>query len=461
MSDALRLAPKIMTMKFPDPAAAERLDRLVKTALKAGANAADAIEFKNVSAGVSFRLGKLEDVDRAESSDLGLRVFVGHKVAFVSSTDFSRSALEALPERAIAMARLAPDDKFAGLAPANRLAKDIPTLDIEDSDEPATERLVERARSAEGAALAIPGVTNSEGGGASFGRTMVTLATSEGFLGGYTGTSHSVSVSVIAGEGTAMEADNDYASARHGGDLESSEAVGKRAGERAVKRLGPRKVKTQAVPVFYDPRVASSLLGHFIGAISGSAIARGVSFLKDRMNEDVFSSGVTIVDDPHRKRGRRSKPFDGEGVANARHVLIDKGRLTTWLLDSASARQLNLATTGHAARGTGGPPHPAPTNLYMEPGGATPDALMKHVREGFYVTDLIGMGVNGVTGDYSRGAAGFWIENGALSYPVSEVTIAGNLKDMYRNLTPANDLVCRYGFDAPTIRVDGMTIAGA
>ncbi len=448
-------------MKLPDSVAAERLDRLVKAALKAGADAADAVAFNNVSAGVSFRLGKLEDVDRAESSDLGLRVFVGQKVAFVSSTDFSQAVLDALPGRAVAMARLAPDDKFAGLAPAERLAKDIPVLDIADASEPSTEQLVERARAVEGAALAVRGVTNSEGGGASYGRNLVTLATSEGFLGGYVATSHSISVSVIAGEGVGMQADNDYASTRHGADLEDPEAVGKRAGERAVKRLNPRKMKTQAVPVFFDPRVGPSLLGHFAGAISGAAIARGVSFLKDRMNENVFAPGVIIVDDPHLKRGRRSKPFDGEGVANARHVLIDKGRLTTWLLDSASARQLGLATTGHAARGTGGPPSPAPTNLYMKAGRQTPEALMKDMREGFYVTELIGMGVNGVTGDYSRGASGFWIENGALGFPVSEVTIAGNLKDMFRNLVPANDLVFRYGFNAPTIRVDGMTIAGA
>ncbi len=448
-------------MKLPDSVAAERLDRLVKAALKAGADAADAVAFNNVSAGVSFRLGKLEDVDRAESSDLGLRVFVGQKVAFVSSTDFSQAVLDALPGRAVAMARLAPEDKFAGLAPADRLAKDIPALDIADTSEPSTEQLVERARAVEGAALAVRGVTNSEGGGASYGRNLVTLATSEGFLGGYVATSHSISVSVIAGEGVGMQADNDYASTRHGADLEDPEAVGKRAGERAVKRLNPRKMKTQAVPVFFDPRVGPSLLGHFAGAISGAAIARGVSFLKDRMNENVFAPGVIIVDDPHLKRGRRSKPFDGEGVANARHVLIDKGRLTTWLLDSASARQLGLATTGHAARGTGGPPAPAPTNLYMKVGRQTPEALMKDGREGFYVTELIGMGVNGVTGDYSRGASGFWIENGAVAFPVSEVTIAGNLKDMFRNLVPANDLVFRYGFNAPTIRVDGMTIAGA
>jgi PmbA protein len=445
---------------LPDLAAAARLDRLVKAALKAGADGADAVEFKNISVAVSYRLGKLEDVGRAESCDLGLRVFIGRKVAFVSSTDFSDAALSALPERAVAMAKLAPEDKFAGLAPKDRLAKSFPDVEIDDPQEPSTVLLVERARAAEAAALEVPGVTNSEGGSADYGRTMVTLATSEGFLGGYVGTSRSVAVSVIAGEGTQMERDYDYAHTRFSSDLESAEAVGKRAGERAVKRLHPRKVKTQSVPVFFDPRVAPSLIGHFASAISGTAIARGVSFLKDRMGEQVFGEGITIIDDPHRKRGPRSKPFDGEGVANRMTVLIDKGRLTTWLLYSASARQLGLQTTGHAARGTGGPPSPSATNLHMAAGALSRQALMTDVREGFYVTDLIGMGVNGVTGDYSRGAAGFWIENGELAYPVSEVTIAGNLKDMYRHLTPADDLVFRYGTDSPTLRVEGLTIAG-
>jgi PmbA protein len=448
-------------MNLPDPAAAERLDRLVKAALAAGADAADALEFKNISLGVSFRLGKLEDVQRSESEDLGLRVFVGQKIAFVSSTDFSREALDALPGRAIAMARLAPEDKFAGLAPKEKLAKISPELEIDDPQEPSTVLLVERAREAEGSAMEVPGVTNSEGGGADYGRTMVTLATSEGFIGGYSATSRSVSASVIAGEGTEMERDYDYSQSRFATDLESAVDVGRRAGERAVKRLRPRKVKTQSVPVFFDPRVASGLLGHFAGAISGAAIARGVSFLKDRLGEQVFSKSVTIIDDPHRRRGLRSKPFDGEGVANRRTVLIDQGRLTTWLLDSASARQLGLETTGHASRGTGGPPSPSITNLYMAAGERTPADLMADVREGIYVTELIGFGVNGVTGDYSRGAAGFWIENGQITYPVSEITIAGNLKTMYRELTPANDLVFRYGTDAPTVRIDGMTVAGA
>ena len=321
--------------------------------------------------------------------------------------------------------------------------------------------LIERARCAEAAALEIPGITNSEGGSADYARTLVTLATSEGFVGGYAGTSRSISVSVIAGEGTAMERDYDFSSARHHSDLEAPETVGKSAGERAVKRLNPHKVKTQSVPVVYDPRVSSSLVGHFAGAISGSAIARGVSFLKDRLGDAIFAPNVTIVDDPHRLRGLRSKPFDGEGVANKRFILIDKGVLTTWLLDSASARQLGLTTTGHAARGTGGPPGPAPTNLYMEAGLKRPDELIADIGAGIYVTELIGMGVNGVTGDYSRGAVGFWIENGKLSYPVSEVIIAGNLKDMYRNLTPASDLVFRYATNAPTLRVEGMTVAGA
>ena len=437
------------------------LEQLLARAKHAGADAADALLVDGVSASVSYRLGKLEDVERAESSDLGLRVFVGQRIAFVSSTDFSPGALAALPERAVAMAKLAPEDAFACLADKDRLARQWPDLDIEDPSEPSADLLIERARSLEGAAMAVKGVTNSEGGSASFGRSSVALATSEGFFGQYAGTTHSVGVAVVAGEGTAMERDYASASARHGGDLEGAEIVGKRAGERTVARLHPRKAKSQAVPVVYDPRVSRGLVGHFAGAISGASIARGVSFLKDRLGQKVFSDAITIVDDPHRKRGQRSKPFDGEGVANQRRALIEKGMLTTWLLDCSSAKQLGLATTGHAARGTGGPPMPSSTNLYMEAGTLSPDALMADIKEGFYVTELIGMGVNGVTGDYSRGAAGFWIENGKIAFPVSEVTIAGNLKEMFLHVTAANDLVFRYGTDAPTVRVDGMMVAGA
>jgi PmbA protein len=309
--------------------------------------------------------------------------------------------------------------------------------------------------------MAVKGVTNSEGGGASFSRHAVALATSGGFYGRYAGTSHSIGVAVLAGEGTGMERDYDHAAARHAGDLKDAAAIGRSAGEKAVRRLGPRKVKSQSVPVVFHPDEAAGLIGHFAGAISGIAIARGVSFLKDRMGQAIFAPGVSIIDDPHRLRGLRSKPFDGEGVAGRRRAVIEKGVLTSWLLDCASARQLGLETTGHAARGTGGPPAPSPTNLYLEAGALSPQALMADIKQGFYVTELMGMGVNSVTGDYSRGAAGFWIEDGRIAFPVSEVTIAGNLKDMFASLIPASDLEFRHGTNAPTVRIEGMTLAGA
>src|SRR5476651_2372063 len=437
------------------------LASLLDAARRAGADAADALFVEGVSSSVSYRLGKLEDVERAENYDVGLRVFVGQQVAFISSTDLSPDALAGLPGRAVTMARLAPEDKFAGLAPTDRLAKSFPQLDLEDASEPSADLLIERARDVEGAAMAVAGVTNSEGGGASFSRSAVALATSTGFYGRYAATSHGIGVAVLAGEGTGMERDYDHASARHAGDLREAEDIGRTAGEKTVKRLNPRSMKSQSVPVVFHPDEASGLLGHFAGAISGAAIARGVSFLKDRLGADVFAPGINIIDDPHRVRGLRSKPFDGEGVANARRALIENGRLTTWLLDCASARQLGLQTTGHAARGTGGPPAPSSTNLYLEAGKSSVKDLIADIKQGFYVTELMGMGVNGVTGDYSRGAAGFWIENGQLAFPVSEVTIAGNLKDMFAHLIPANDLEFRHGVNAPTVRVEGMTLAGA
>jgi PmbA protein len=437
------------------------LTHLLDAARKAGADAADALYVEGVSASVSYRLGKLEDVERAESYDLGLRVFVGQKVAFVSSSDFSTDALDGLPSRAVTMARLAPEDRFAGLAPKNRLATTIPQLDLEDASEPSAENLIERARGVEGAALAVKGVTNSEGGGASFSRSAVALATSTGFYGRYAATSHGIGVAVLAGEGTGMERDYDQASARHASDLRAAEDIGRTAGEKAVRRLNPRSMPSQAVPVVFHPDEAASLLGHFAGAISGAAIARGVSFLKDRLDQAIFAPGINIIDNPHRVRGLRSKPFDGEGVANARRALIEDGRLTTWLLDCASARQLGLQTTGHAARGTGGPPSPSSTNFYLEAGRPSVKELIADIKQGFYVTELMGMGVNGVTGDYSRGAAGFWIENGEIAFPVSEVTIAGNLKDMFARLVPASDLEFRHGTNAPTVRIEGMTLAGS
>jgi PmbA protein len=437
------------------------LTDLIGKARAIGADAADALMFDARSLSLSRRLGKPEDLERSESHDLGLRVFIGKRQAFVSSTDTSKAALEQLVDRAVAMAKAAAEDKYCGLADSNLLAKQWPSLDIDDGSAPTAEELLDRAARAEDAAMAVKGVTNSEGGGAGWSWGQVALVTSGGFAGSYSGSRHDVSVSVVAGEGTGMERDYDYSSSRHVGDLEAADLVGRRAGERAVRRLGPRKASTAKVPVVYDPRVATSMLGHLAGAISGPSVARGTSFLRDKLGEMVFASGIEVIDDPHRKRGLSSKPFDGEGVANQRRAIVADGRLTTWLMDSASARQLGLATTGHAARGTGGPPGPAPTNFYLAAGKLDPKALMADIKQGLYVTELIGFGVNGVTGDYSRGAAGFWIENGALAYPVSEITIAGNLKDMFQALTPASDLEFRRGTDAPTIRIDGMTVAGA
>jgi PmbA protein len=437
------------------------LGDVVARATKTGADGADAVLFESASLSHAQRLGKVEKLERSESYDLGLRVLIGKRQAIVSSNDRSPAALSELIERAIAMAKTVPEDPYCGLAAADELARDWPSLDLEDPTEPAPEILIARAGAAEDAARAVPGVTNSEGAEASWSRSKVALVASNGFAGSYSGTHSSISAAVLAGACTGMERDYDYSTAVWAEDLLDAAAIGKTAGERAVKRLNPRKVPTQKVPVVFDPRVAGGMLRHLVGPLRAPALARGTSFLKDKLGQRIFPAGLAIIDDPHRRRGLRAKPFDGEGVRNQRRALIEDGVLQTWLLDLRSARQLGLRTTGHASRGTSGPPGPAPTNLYMEPGKVTPDALIADIKQGFYVGELMGMGVNGVTGDYSRGAAGFWIDDGKLAYPVSEVTIAGNLKDMFLHLTPANDLVFKTGSDAPTLRIEGMTVAGA
>jgi PmbA protein len=441
--------------------ARERAADLVALARKAGADAADAIYVADAATGVQVRLGALEDVQRSEGEEIGLRVFVGKQSASASSSDLSADALAKLAERAVAMAGQAPEDEFAGLAPEELLMRSAPAdFDIDDGGDVSPQALRDRAMAAEDAARAVAGVTNSEGGSASAGRALVALATSGGFSGSYAGSSHGVSASVLAGEGSAMQRDYAYHSARHLSDLDDAGVIGTKAGERAVARLNPVRLKSGPTTVMFDPRVAGSMVGHLVGAITGAAIARRTSFLLDALETEIFAPGITIIDDPHRIRGLRSKPFDGEGLPTSRRALIDKGVLTTWLLDSASARQLGLAPTGHASRGVGGPPGAGTTNLHMEAGTHTPAELMADIVEGIYVTDLIGQGVNGLTGDYSRGASGFVIRNGVLAEPVAEVTIAGNLKDMFRHVTPANDLAFRYGTNAPTLRVEGMTLAG-
>src|SRR3954469_24895995 len=437
------------------------LHDLVGRARKAGADAADAVLFEGTSLSHARRLGKTERLERAEGQDLGLRVFVGRQQAIVSSSDRSPKMLAELVERTLAMARAVPEDPFCGLAEPAQIAQDWPQLDTLDPDEPSAETLIERARAAEETALAVEGVTNSEGSEAGWGRSRIALVASNGFAGGYAGSSHGVSVAVIGGSSAKMERDYDFASAVHAADLRDPAEIGRNAGERTVKRLGARKMPTTRVPVVFDPRVARSLISHLLGAISGPSIARGTSFLKDRLGQRIFPEAITITEDPHRMRGHRSKPFDAEGLPNRRRALIDSGVLTTWLLDLRSARQLEMHSTGHAARGTASPPSPAATNVWIEPGAATPAELMADIANGFYVTELMGMGVTGITGDYSRGAAGFWIENGQIAFPVSEMTVAGNLKDMFARLVAANDLEFRTGADAPTLRIDDLTVAGA
>jgi PmbA protein len=436
------------------------LDDLLRRARKAGAASADAIFVQGASVSIAERLGKPEKLERSEGRDLGLRVFIGKRQAIVSSSDSSAKALGELAERAVAMARAVPEDPFCGIAEPAELTTSVPDLDLCDPEEPSTETLMARLREAEDAARAVPGVTNSEGAEASWGRSYSALAATNGFAQGYASSGSSVSVSVLAGTGTAMEHDYDFSSAVYGSELESPSAIGKRAGERAVRRLNPRKVETVKVPIIYDPRVSNSIVGHLAGAINGAGIARGVSFLKDKMGEQVMPAGVDVIDDPHRRRGHRSWPYDGEGLATRRLALVEDGVLKTWVLDLRSARQLKLTSTGRAARGTSSPPSPSTTNLYLAAGKETPKGLMADIASGFYCTDLIGFGVNNVTGDYSRGASGFWIDKGEIAYPVSEITIAGNLTEMFKNLRAANDLTFRYGTNAPTLRIDGMTVAG-
>jgi PmbA protein len=435
---------------------------LVEAAKRAGADAADALYVGDGSTSVQVRLGELEDVERSEGEEIGLRFFIGRRSASVSSSDLSQQALSALVERAAAMAREAPEDPYSGLAPEDRLMRgEGADVEGDDGRDPPPTELKSRALLAEEAARAVPGVTNSEGAGVSAGRSVIALATSHGFCRGYTTSGYSCSASVIAGSGGDMQRDYESHSVRHLDDLDDPEALGRLAAERAVARLNPGKLSSGAMPVVFDPRVGSSLVGHLLGAITGSAIARKTSFLLGREEEDVFPHAITIRDDPHKPRGLRSKPFDGEGIPTSPRDLVAGGRLGGWLLDSASARQLGLEPTGHASRGIGGSPGASATNVDLLPGSLSAGELIGSISRGVYVMELIGQGVNPVTGDYSRGASGFIIENGEIAGPVAEITIAGNLVDMFRGMTAASDLASRRAINVPTLRIEGMTVAGA
>jgi PmbA protein len=433
---------------------ANLLADLMKWAKTAGADAADAVYDVSESIEVAQRMGKREKLESSESGGLRLRAFVGRRQAFVSTTDFSPAALRALAERVVDMARTVPEDPTCGIAPKELLATKWPDLDLDDKHRPSAKKLLELAATAEDAALAVKGVTNSERAEAGWGRSTTLLVTSNGFSGTFKRSGYSVSCSVVAGEGTGMEVDYEWTATVHFEDLMPAAKVGRNAGKYAVARLNPRKAANARLPVVYDRRVSGGLIGHLAGAINGRAVARGTSFLKDRMGQPVFAKGIRIIDNPHRKRGLGSRPFDGEGLPTRRYTVIDDGVLTTWLLDLASARQLNLKPTGH---GPGG----GTSNFYLAKGKLSPAELMADIKSGLYITSLIGFSVNPVTGDYSRGASGFWIENGKKVWPVSGITVAGNLKDMFLNLTPANDLEGRRTTEAPTVRIEGMTIAGS
>lgn len=438
------------------------LTDLIAKAKAAGADSADAMLADGESTSVSYRLGELEQLEHSEGGDIGLRVLIGKRQAIVSSSDRSPQALDELVERAVAMARTIPEDEFLGLADPDQLALNLPELDMCDPDDIPTDALIEAARSCEDAARAVKGVTNSEGAQASWGRSRVAIAASNGFQRAYESTGGSFSASVLAGDvETGMETDYDYTSAVYAKDFRSPEDVGRTAGERAVRKVGARKVKSGKFPIVFEARAARGLLSHFLGAINGSAVARGTTFLKDKMDTAVFGNNITIVEDPHRARGLRSKPCDAEGLANKGRNLIDGGILTTWVLDLRSARKLGLSPTGHASRGPSSSPSPSVTNVNLVPGPQTPDELMADIGQGLYVTDAFGQGVNGVTGDYSRGVSGFWIEDGKLAYPVNEITIASNLKEMFMAMTAANDLDLRYGVDCPTVRIEAMSVAGS
>jgi PmbA protein len=441
--------------------ALDRAQMLCDAATKAGADAADALYYCNAATSVSMRLGALEDVERSEGQDISLRVFVGQRSASVSTADMDAGELAKLVERCVAMAREAPEDPYAGLAPEDRLFRGpVPDYDLDDGSEADPQALREAALAVEEAARAVAGVTNSEGGSASHSRTRFALSTSHGFAGGYGSSGHSLSASVIAGEGAAMQRDYGWHSAHHLSDLESVEAIGTRAGTRAVARLNPGKAPVGKVPVLLDPRVSGGIVGHLLSAIAGPAVARGTSFLLGKEDQPLFDSAILIRDDPHRPRGLRSRAFDGEGLPTAPRDIVTGGKITGWLLDTASAKQLGLQPTGHASRG-GGAAGVTASNLHLAAGALSPEELMADIKEGVYLTELIGQGVNPVTGDYSRGASGFVIRDGRIAGPIAEFTVASNLVDMFAALIPANDLEFRHAVNAPTLRIDGMTVASA
>lgn len=443
----------------------DRAAALVSRLKNAGADEADVLVVRGISRDVQVRLGEVEEVEQSEAQDVGLRAMIktadGYQQATVSSTQLEGPTLDDMVERVVAMARLAPADPYAGLADAAALATDFQELDLADATVLTADELTVRAQTAENVARHTKGITNSEGAGAGYGSAEIALATSQGFAGTYRSSSHSLSCSVLAGEGLNMERDYAYRTARHLEDLMGAEELGQEAASRTLRRLGATKPPSGAKPIVFDPRVSGSIAGHMASALNGASIARKSSFLMSKMGEQVAGTAITLLDDPKRVRGLASRPFDGEGLPTEPLKLIENGVVKHWLLDTATAKQLGLQSNGRARRGVGSAPSPGPTNLSIGAGDISPEALIGDIEDGVYITEMIGSAVSLITGDYSRGAAGFRIQNGVLTDPVTEFTIAGNLADMFMAITAADDLVFDYGTNAPTLRIDGMTVAGA
>ncbi|MDH5529897.1 MAG: TldD/PmbA family protein [Paracoccaceae bacterium] len=436
---------------------------LLSAAQKAGADAADALAVDGRSVSVDVRAGKLEQAERSEGIEIGLRVLIGQRQACVSASDISDRTIHEMAERAVAMAREAPEDSSLGLADPSQLAKDwdLAALDLADpSAEPDPADLEDDARKAETAALAVKGICQCQAASAGYGRRSVHLAASNGFSGGYTRTSRSISAVAITGEGLAMERDWAAESRTYQSELPSPDEIGQLAGMRAAERAGARKPKTGAYPVLFDERIASGLIGHLLGAINGSAITRGASWLRDALGTQVLPSGLTILEDPLRPRISGSRPFDGEGLPTRPRAIVDDGILTGWTLDLGTARRLGMASTASAARGTSAPPSPSVSNIALTQGNKNRAGLLADMGTGFLVTSMIGSSINATTGDYSRGASGFWVENGQIAYPVNECTIAGNLREMLMRITPANDARQHLSHVVPSLLVEGLTIAG-
>ncbi len=436
------------------------IENLLSLALKAGADDAEVIIAKGQGQSAACRLGSIEAVERSEASDVGLTVYVGRKSASVSSSKTDKGSLKKMVERSISMANLAPENPFSGIASSDQIAKNWDEINMLDPYTPSPEKLIELAKETEHFARSVKGVTNSEGSEASWGKTDIGMISSNGFFGHLERSSHSLSVSVIAGKGSEMETDYDYTATAFSEDMRTPKEVGIRAGERAVSRLNSVKGKTGNYPIIFDSRVSRSIAGHLAQSINGSSVARGLSMFQDKMNLKILNSSINVIDNPNLFRGHGSVPFDGEGLVTKKRNLIKKGVLNGWLLDLASARQLNLDPTGNARRGIGGPASPGTSNFIIEPGHLTPKQLRKEIKEGLLITEFIGSSVNMITGDYSRGVSGFWIENGEITYPISEITIASNLKEMFLTMTAGNDLETSHSIIAPSLRIESMTVAG-